>query len=294
MKHTCTFDRYLPGITLPTNVLAIPDLLRAVEGCTLLIFVVPHQFVERICHQLVGKLEKGVRAISLVKGIDCERGGLELVSNRISTLLSLDVSVLMGANLASDIAKERFSEATIGFKNCMDATVWKELFDQPYFKISLVEDVTGVELCGALKNIIAFAAGFIDGLFPEGGVDNTKAAIMRRGLLEMRALCRLIDNQVKDETFFESCGIADIITSCYGGRNRRVAEAFVLTKKSLAVLEEELLKGQKLQGPPTANNVYKWLEERGLTDQFPIMTTVYRICFEGGNPHDFLDDISKS
>jgi glycerol-3-phosphate dehydrogenase (NAD+) len=275
------------------NVVAIPDLLRAVEGCTLLIFVVPHQFVERICHQLVGRLVKGARAISLVKGIDCERGDLELVSTRINTILSLDVSVLMGANLANDIAKERFSEATIGFKDHINAAIWRDLFDQPYFKISLVEDVTGVELCGALKNIIAFAAGFIDGLFPEGEADNTKAAIMRRGLLEMRALCRLFDSQVRDETFFESCGLADIITSCYGGRNRRVAEAFVRTGKSLEVLEEELLKGQKLQGPPTASSVYKWLEERELTDRFPIMSSVYRICFEGRNPNLFLDDISK-
>lgn len=302
--------KYLPGIELPSNVIAVPDLLGAVSGATLLIFVVPHQFVERICNQLKGNISNNSRAISLIKGLDCERGGgrggsggnskdanenddggLDLVSTRIKRLLNIDVSVLMGANLANDIAQERFSEATIGFSDHINGAIWKEVFERPFFRISLIEDVTGVELCGALKNIIAVAAGFIDGLYSNESSDNTKAAIIRRGLLEMRLLCRLVDSQVRDETFFESCGLADVITSSYGGRNRKVAEAFITTGKSLDELEKELLNGQKLQGPLTAREVYKWLSKRGLTHRFPIMTLVYRICYEGRDPKLFLSDI---
>lgn len=293
-NHWCV-SRYLPGIRLPENVVAVPNLIEAANDATLLIFVLPHQFVSRVCEQLKGaSLGAGARAISLIKGLDTysTTSGIELVSQRIRRELGLDVSVLMGANLAMDIARERFSEATIGFGWHSNAAVWRELFEQPaYFRISLVDDATGVELCGALKNIIAVAAGIVDGLFPEGGADNTKAAVIRRGLLEMRALARVLDANVKDETFVESCGLADVITSSYGGRNRRVAEAMVRTGRSISELEVELLGGQKLQGPDTAAVVHTWLAERGLMTNFPIMTAVYRICFEGRDPRLFLSDI---
>lgn len=242
-----------------------------------------------------------MKAISLIKGLDCSRSGLPLVSSLIRERVGLDVSVLMGANVANDIAKERFSEATIGYRDFPNATVWKRLFQSQYFQISLIDDVVGVELCGALKNIIAVAAGFIDGLFRQGSVggggDNTKAAIMRRGLLEMRSLCRLIDPEVRDETFLQSCGVADVIASCYGGRNRLVAEALVVRRLagdsvSIDTLENELLNGQKLQGPATSREVYKWLEQRDLTSRFPIMTSVYRICYENFEPTHLLENLA--
>ncbi|PJF19089.1 Glycerol-3-phosphate dehydrogenase [NAD(+)], partial [Paramicrosporidium saccamoebae] len=263
----------------------------AVKDATLLIFVVPHQFVSALCQQMKGHVHPGARAISLIKGLDCDATGIELVSAGITKTLSMDTSVLMGANIAIDIAQKRFSEATIGYRKRSNAIVWKEIFEMPYFKISLVEDVTGVELCGALKNIIAVAAGFIDGLYPDGGADNTKAAVIRRGLLEMRSFCQLVDDNVKDATFLESCGIADVVTSSFGGRNRKVAEAFVRTGQSIDQLEAELLNGQKLQGPPTAREVYKWIHERDLLDRFPVVTAVYRICYEGLDPGQFLANI---
>lgn len=291
--------RYLPGIKLPDNVVAIPDLIEAVERATLLIFVIPHQFVEGVCQRIAdncGVLGDSARAISLIKGLDCSRAGLQRVSALIQERLGLDVSVLMGANVASDIARERFSESTIGYRDSPNATVWRHLFESPYFRISLMDDVVGVELCGALKNIIAVAAGIVDGLFEGGGGDNTKAAIMRRGLLEMRSLCRLIDSDVRDETFLQSCGVADVITSCYGGRNRRVAEIFARRRlagqpTTIDALEAELLNGQKLQGPATAREVHRWLQERNLVERFPIMTHVYRICYEDAEPASLLSHL---
>ena len=132
----------------------------------------------------------------------------------------------MGANLASEVAAEKFCETTIGCKDREKGCILKELIETPYFRVSVVSDEEAVEICGALKNIVACAAGFIDGL---GYGDNTKAAVIRLGLMEMIKYVDLFYPGSKLSTFFESCGIADLITSCYGGRNRRVSEQLVKT-----------------------------------------------------------------
>ncbi|GMN42638.1 hypothetical protein TIFTF001_011848 [Ficus carica] len=237
--------KYLPGIKLGKNVVADPDLENAVKDANMLVFVTPHQFMEGICKRLVGKISGDVEAISLIKGME--------------------------------IAVEKFSEATVGYReNRETAEKWVQLFSTPYFIVTPVQDVEGVELCGTLKNVVAIAAGFVDGL--EMG-NNTKAAIMRIGLREMKAFSKLLFSSVKDSTFFESCGVADLITTCLGGRNRKVAEAFATNggKRSFDELEAEMLQGQKLQGVSTAREVYEVLSHRGWLELFPLFATVHEI-----------------
>jgi glycerol-3-phosphate dehydrogenase len=109
-----------------------------------------------------------------------------------------------------------------------------------------VADIAGVEVCGALKNVVALGAGFVDGL---GLGENSKAAIIRIGLMEMKRFTQHYFKSAKDSTFFESCGVADLIVTCYGGRNRRCAEAFVRAggTKTFEDIEAELMNGQKIQ-----------------------------------------------
>lgn len=216
--------------------------------------------------------------------------GLHLISKYISDTLSLEVSVLMGANIANEVAQDKFCESTLGCKNGAQGELWKLLFNTNTFKISCVTDVYGVELCGALKNIVALAAGFADGM--QCG-ENTKAAIIRIGLLEMCNFCELTNESTQRGTFFESCGVADLITTCYGGRNRKVAEALAKSNKSLEQLEEELLNGQKLQGPSACKEVWKWITEHGREGQFPLFGAVHRICFEGAKVETLFDELSK-
>ncbi|KAM4026867.1 glycerol-3-phosphate dehydrogenase 1-like protein, partial [Anomaloglossus baeobatrachus] len=146
-------------------------------------------------------------------------------------------------------------------------------------RITVVDDADTVELCGALKNIVAVGAGFCDGL--KFG-DNTKAAVIRLRPMEMIAFAKIFcKGQVSTSTFLESCAVANLITTCYGGRNWKVAEAFVNTRKSIEELEKEMLNGQKLQGPQTSAEVYRILHQKGLVDKFPLFTAVHRICYEG-------------
>ncbi|XP_006713131.1 glycerol-3-phosphate dehydrogenase 1-like protein isoform X1 [Homo sapiens] len=219
-------------------------------------------------------------------GIDEGPEGLKLISDIIREKMGIDISVLMGANIANEVAAEKFCETTIGSKVMENGLLFKELLQTPNFRITVVDDADTVELCGALKNIVAVGAGFCDGL--RCG-DNTKAAVIRLGLMEMIAFARIFcKGQVSTATFLESCGVADLITTCYGGRNRRVAEAFARTGKTIEELEKEMLNGQKLQGPQTSAEVYRILKQKGLLDKFPLFTAVYQICYESRPVQEML------
>ncbi|KAL5988121.1 hypothetical protein ACLOJK_035884 [Asimina triloba] len=194
----------------------------------------------------------------------------------------LTIGVMIGAIMSGRIADFLGRKAAMGVSDIFCVAGWLGIF------FSEVQDVEGVELCGTLKNVVAIAAGLVDGL--DMG-NNTKAAVMRIGLREMRAFSKLMFPSVRDNTFFESCGVADLITTCLGGRNRRVAEAFARNggKRSFDELEAELLKGQKLQGVSTAKEVYEVLSHRGWQALFPLFTTVHEISVGNLPPNAIVE-----
>uniref|UniRef100_A0A5J6SDG1 Glycerol-3-phosphate dehydrogenase [NAD(+)] n=1 Tax=Potamotrygon motoro TaxID=86373 RepID=A0A5J6SDG1_POTMO len=278
--------KYLPGHKIPENVVAVPNIVEASDGADVFVFVLPHQFIGKVCDEIKNNMKPGAIGISLIKGIDEDSNGLKLISHIIHEKLGIEISVLMGANIANEVADEKFCETTIGSKNKTHGKIFKELMQTPNFRITVVEECDTVEICGALKNIVAVGAGFCDGL---GCGDNTKAAVIRLGLMEMLAFAKLFcEGSVTSPTFLESCGVADLVTTCYGGRNRRVAEAFVKTGKTIEVLESEMLNGQKLQGPQTSEAVYKVLTQKNLINKFPLFVAVYQICYEGRPIKDFI------
>eukprot|EP00882_Tetradesmus_deserticola_P031018 GHRQ01035054.1.p1 GENE.GHRQ01035054.1~~GHRQ01035054.1.p1 ORF type:complete len:466 (+),score=230.35 GHRQ01035054.1:636-2033(+) len=283
--------KYLPGINLGANTVADPDLESTVRGADILIFCAPHQFIRSMCKQLIGKVKPDAFAISLIKGMRVRADGPQLISALITQYLALDCSVLMGANIAADIGREQLSEAVIGYSNLENAQVLKKLFETRYFNISLTPDVAGAEMCGTLKNIVALAAGMVDGL---GLGPNSKATIMRQGLGEMRRFSKALYASVRDETFFESCGVADLIATCYGGRNRLVALEYTTRRMAGATvsfeqLEGELLQGQKLQGVLTSNEVQEILQQRGWEGEYPLFSTVNRIVNGYFPPSDIVN-----
>jgi len=107
--------KYLPGRTLPTNIVAVPDISDAALDADILIFVLPHQFIKRACAPLKGKLKEGATGLSLIKGFQIlPEGGVELISQLIRDTMNIPCGVLMGANLANEVADEKFCETTIG------------------------------------------------------------------------------------------------------------------------------------------------------------------------------------
>lgn len=328
--------KYLPNITLPPNVVANPDLPDSCKNSTILIFVLPHQFIARSCQQLSGKILPYARAICCTKGVDVSEKGIRLMSETIGMTLNIYCGALSGANIATEIAQEKYSETTVaydpppmdsrnptpsGSPNASQVDLInpsktnpgprsahltplpteypalshenvRKLFHRPYFHVHLVNDVAGVSLGGALKNIIALAAGFVDGL---GWGDNAKAAVMRVGILEMVKFGKaFFGESARTSTFTEeSCGVADVVTSCMGGRNFRCAKMAVARGKTIYEIEQSELNGQKLQGTSTAYEVNEFLKAEGMEDDFPLFTAVYNILEGNNKPEDIPQLIEK-
>uniref|UniRef100_A0AC35G5Q8 Glycerol-3-phosphate dehydrogenase [NAD(+)] n=1 Tax=Panagrolaimus sp. PS1159 TaxID=55785 RepID=A0AC35G5Q8_9BILA len=279
--------KYLPGKKLPENVVAVTNVVETCKDADILIFVIPHQFVTKVCNDLKGKVKTDAVAISLIKGLSTAKcDGIKLVSSEIKEILNVEIAVLMGANLAPEVANDNYCEATIGIRNKSHGEVLKTLFHTDNFRINVVQDIEAVELCGALKNIVACAAGFSDGL---GYGDNTKAAIIRLGMMEIVRFVNQYYPGAHLSTFFESCGLADLVTTCYGGRNRRVCEAYVKSDKSLKEVEKELLNGQSAQGPLTAEEVVELLKKTNSESSYPLFVAVDKICKNELKPKDLID-----
>ncbi|SOV15506.1 glycerol-3-phosphate dehydrogenase, putative [Plasmodium sp. gorilla clade G2] len=285
--------KYMKGMKIPENILAISNLKEVIDDADLLIFVLPHQYLDNVLDEILqnNNLKKNARAISLIKGIKMIRSKPQLLSDMIEKKLDIECLALSGSNIAEELSREHFSESTIGFEKKGNEVIWQNLFDRTYFKVNCIQDKPGVEICGALKNVIALGVGFIDGLTASY---NTKSAIIRIGLEEMKKFAKMFFPNVLDETFLDSCGLADLITTCLGGRNFKCAKEFAKRKgkDSWELIEAELLNGQKLQGTDTTKEVYDVLEYHQLKNEFPLICTIYEISFQKKNPCSIIDVLS--
>ena len=276
--------KYLPGIKLPKTVKACPDIVESCEDADILVFVVPHQFLPRVLDSMKDKIKSDAVGISLIKGLNIDENGPELLSTMIKDKLKMDtVAVLMGANVAKDVAADDFVEATLACPNLENGKKLAPLFDNSKFRITCITDVPTVEVCGAVKNVIAMGGGFCDGMAVGS---STKAAVLRRGLVEMSQLCQKMSPDFSYATMLESCGVADLIATSFGGRNRKCAHEYARLKKegqdpSWEKIEAEILNGQKMQGLGTLDEVVQWVDAMGCQAEFPLIYNIHGISRNG-------------
>uniref|UniRef100_A0A671KN48 Glycerol-3-phosphate dehydrogenase [NAD(+)] n=1 Tax=Sinocyclocheilus anshuiensis TaxID=1608454 RepID=A0A671KN48_9TELE len=260
-------------LSLSRSQVAVPDLLDAAKSADILLFVIPHQFIGRVCDTMKGKINPDALGMSLIKGVDEGPDRLKLISEVIHEKLGIKMSVLMGANIANEVADEKFCETTIGCRDQAQGALLKELMQTHHFRVTVVQEADVVEICGALKNIVAVGAGFCDGL---GFGDNTKAAVIRLSLMEMisfaRSLLQLSWRAVVSLISLQHAMEDEI------GKSRRPSP-----RLSLEELEKEMLNGQKLQGPATAaeDQTLKTHLNVLSSHRFPLFNAVYEICYEG-------------
>ncbi len=274
--------RYLPGMPIPDDLLLTADAAAAFDGADLILSVVPTQFMRPTLLQLAAHIPPDVPVVSCSKGI--ERGTLRRPTEILAeTLSSRPLASLSGPTHAEEVVRGAPTTAVVA---CADADVSAAVqhrLSDARFRLYGTDDVLGVELAAAVKNVIAIAAGVLDGL--ELG-DNAKAALITRGAAEIARLGRTLG--ARPETFAGLAGIGDLIATCVSrhGRNRGVGERLGRGETIDEILGSMV---QVAEGVATTRSVVALAAEIGV--EMPIADVVQRILFEDLRPRDALNEL---
>ena len=275
---------YLPGLILPENVYATSDLQEAVEGQDTFVLVVPSHAVRATIRLMSPYLKKGALIVNCGKGLE------EGTMARISTVLTEEapdsqIAVLSGPNHAEEVSKKIPSATVVSAKSREVAERVQDIFMTPFFRVYTNHDLIGVELAGALKNVIAVGAGISDGL---GFGDNTKAALMTRGITEIARLGKRMGAEIL--TFAGLAGIGDLVVTCTSRHSRNRSLGYELGKgRSLP----EILEGMRMvaEGVRTTQVSKSLAEKYGV--EMPIASETYSVLFEGKNAREAVDDLMQ-
>jgi glycerol-3-phosphate dehydrogenase (NAD(P)+) len=274
--------RLLPGVQLPGNVSVTADIEKALDGSEFVVAAVPTQFLRATLTDIRTHLNRQRPVISVIKGIENET--FQRPSEIISDVLgSRAVVALSGPSHAEEIGRRLPATVVAASGDLGLARQVQRMFNTQRFRVYTNLDLIGVELAGALKNVIAIAAGISDGL---GYGDNAKSALMTRGLVEMTRFGMRFGAEAN--TFTGLAGMGDLITTCVSsyGRNRRVGERLGKGESLSQILSTM---EAVAEGVATARSVYEISEQEGI--ETPIMSEVYRVLFEGKGVADATNSL---
>ena len=279
--------KYLPGIDFPQSITPYSDLEETVVGSRHILMVVPSHGYRSVFQNLVKHLKPGAAIISATKGV--ENDTLQTMSQvmeetvRLSDLDKIDIGVLSGPSFAKEVANKVPTAVTIGCKNKDRAEELQHLFNTDYFRVYRSNDLIGLEISAALKNIIAIAAGICDGL--EFGL-NARAALITRGLAEISRLG--IKLGADPATFYGLSGVGDLVLTCTGDLSRNRTVGLNLGKGlSLQQILDEM--AMVAEGVKTTRSAYQLARKQDV--EMPILEQVYQILYEDKDCRAAVSDL---
>jgi glycerol-3-phosphate dehydrogenase (NAD(P)+) len=273
--------RLLPGVRIPDSVAITEDAAEAVAQADCWVTAIPTAFLRDTLQRVRNVRGKDVPVVSLTKGL--EVGTFRRPTEIVSELMQTEqVAALSGPSHAEEVARGMPTSVVVAAAD-LGLAVWtQKCFGTDRFRVYTNSDLLGVELSGALKNVIGIAAGVCDGL---GFGDNAKAALMTRGLVEMTRFG--VAQGAEPGTFTGLAGIGDLITTCFSphGRNRRAGFRLGKGEPLAAVLAGP----QIAEGVTTSRSVFERVSRMGI--EAPIMTGVYQILHEGKAPLEVVQNL---
>ena len=272
--------RFLPGVTIPDELTLVKDLEEAFSRQDMLILATPTQFLRGVLKKAAPFFDRATPLVNVAKGIEVE--SWKRISEIIADELGeTDFTDLSGPSHAEEVSRRVPTAVVAASRSGKSAGSVQKLMMNDCFRVYTSSDVAGVELGGALKNVIAIAAGIIDGM--KLG-DNPKAALMTRGIAEIGRLGEAMGGQ--RATFAGLSGIGDLIVTCTSGhsRNRHVGEELGKGRK-MADIQKEM--GMVVaEGVPTARGAMAMSEKYGVST--PIMEEIYNILYRSRSVRDAI------
>ncbi|MBG0765104.1 MAG: NAD(P)-dependent glycerol-3-phosphate dehydrogenase, partial [Tissierellales bacterium] len=282
IKETRENKKYLPNIKIPDTVKVVNSYREAIDICNIVVLAIPSQNIRGLLVELKDYLSNSTLVVNVSKGI--EQKTLKTISEVCKEIIPNNpYIVLSGPSHAEEVGKDLPTTVVAASENKNYAKKIQEIFTSNTFRVYTNEDVKGVELGGSLKNVIAIASGISDGL---GYGDNTKAALMNRGIIE---ISRLADKLGADKmTFLGLAGIGDLIVTCTSmhSRNRR---AGILIGKGKSVEEAIKEVGMVVEGIYTTEAAFKLAKENNV--EMPIVEELYKIIYEGKKAKESVDSL---
>jgi glycerol-3-phosphate dehydrogenase (NAD(P)+) len=267
--------RYLPGLGLPASVTATADAARALEGASLVVVAVPTQAVRELLRELRPSLPPAAGVLIAAKGLEQGSGKRlsQVTCEELGEPCAPRVAVLSGPNLAGEVIRRVPTATVISAADPELARGLQQAFGTSFFRVYTNRDLVGVELGGALKNPIAIAAGISDGM---GFGDNTKAALLTRGLAEMTRLG--VAAGARAETFSGLSGLGDLMATAHSplSRNYRLGRAL---GQGMTLAEALADVRQTAEGVPTAEAACRLARQSGV--EAPIMEALRGVLYEG-------------
>lgn len=271
--------KYLKGVDLPKNLRVTNNIEEAIGASKYLLLSSPTHSIREILLANVGLIDEGQIVINVAKGI--ENNTLERISEIVGEILPNNKYVMLsGPSHAEEVGLDMPTTVVSACEDLEVAEMVQDLFSTPYFRVYTNTDVIGVELGGALKNVIALGAGISDGL---GYGDNTKAALMTRGIIEISRLGEKLG--ANPSTFSGLAGIGDLIVTCTSmhSRNRR---AGILIGEGQNLDETIKSIGMVVEGVKTTKSTYELSKKYQV--EMPITEEIYKVLYEG---HDVKNSV---
>lgn len=275
--------KYFPKNKLNLNLTAFNDLEKTLENVEAVVISVPTQALNNILKQLKNLINKDKIIVSTAKGI--EEDSFKTNSELIKEAGFKNVVVLSGPTHAEEVMDQLPTAIVSAADNKRNAEMVQDLFMSKYFRVYTNPDIKGVELGGALKNVIAVASGICDGL---NFGDNTRAALITRGLNEMSRFVNY--HGARDITLAGLSGMGDLVVTCTSmhSRNRRFG---IEIGKGKTLLEAKKEVNQVVEGVKTARAIYSWLSSEKINLEMPITRKVYQVLFEKKDPYLAVEEL---
>lgn len=280
-----TNKKYLPGITLPSSVKGYSSLHAALDGMKMVIMAVPTKAIREVIRKMMESISESVVIVHVSKGIEPDSllRISEMIEEEMPEELLESVVVLSGPSHAEEVSLRHPTTVTVSSKNMEEAEKVQDLFINNHFRVYTNPDLIGVEIGGALKNIIALAAGISDGL---GYGDNAKAALITRGLAEIARLG--VKMGASPLTFSGLTGIGDLIVTCTSIHSRNWRAGNMLGKgQNLDEVLENM--GMVVEGVRTTKAAYQLAQKFEV--KMPITNALYHVLFNNVNPKDAVDGL---
>lgn len=277
--------QYLPGVTLPDTVAPTSDIAESLAGCEAVVLAVPSGGVRESLALLRDHLNPGTLIIHAGKGLESETGlrGSEVISQVLGDAAGRACVALSGPNLAVELANDVPTATVVASANADNAILAQALFSSPSLRVYRSTDIAGVELGGALKNVLAIGAGISDGL---GYGDNTKATLVTRGLVEITRLGVALGADAK--TFTGLSGVGDLMATSASRLSRNLRLGLMLGQ-GRDIQESLRSLGQVAEGMPTCEAAYNLSRKHEIS--MPITEQIHAVLFEGKSPHKAVLDL---